>query len=89
MAGAALAGVPQGVRPDPAKAGPPVFAPPFLGGPDTVLAQIEAVREQVGMGRVELCITGVADATTHENVLRVIELAGQAIIPALHAADQA
>ena len=89
MAGAALAGVPQGVRPDPAKARPPVFAPPFLGGPETVLAQIEAVREQVGMGRVELCITGVADAATHERVLRAIELAGQAVIPALHAADQA
>jgi alkanesulfonate monooxygenase SsuD/methylene tetrahydromethanopterin reductase-like flavin-dependent oxidoreductase (luciferase family) len=89
MAGAALAGVPQGVRPDPAKARPPVFAPPFLGGPETVLAQIEAVREQVGMGRVELCITGVADATTHERVLRAIELAGHAVIPALHADDQA
>lgn len=89
LAGAAMAGLPQGVRPDPAKAPPVMFGPPFLGGPDTVLAQIEGIREQVGFGRVELNVTGVADAMSHENVLRSIKLIGETLIPALHAADQA
>jgi alkanesulfonate monooxygenase SsuD/methylene tetrahydromethanopterin reductase-like flavin-dependent oxidoreductase (luciferase family) len=82
--GAAMAGVPKGVPLDPAKAAPPVFGEPFLGNPDTVLAQIRALCDQVGAGRVELIVTGAAGAMSHENVVRSIRLMGETLIPALH-----
>jgi alkanesulfonate monooxygenase SsuD/methylene tetrahydromethanopterin reductase-like flavin-dependent oxidoreductase (luciferase family) len=88
-AGAAMAGVPQGVPLDPAKMAPPVFGEAFLGSPDTVLAQIRALCGQVGAGRVELIVTGTAGAMSHENVVRSIKLMGETLIPALHSDERA
>lgn len=84
-AGAAMAGVPKGTPIDPGKAPAPAFAPPFLGAPDTVLDQIRGVRDTVGMGRVELVVTGANGALSHEMVMRAIKLFGQTVVPALHA----
>jgi alkanesulfonate monooxygenase SsuD/methylene tetrahydromethanopterin reductase-like flavin-dependent oxidoreductase (luciferase family) len=83
-AAAAMAGVPKGVVPDMSKA-PAMFGPVFLGGPQTVLEQIQGTAGQIGMGRVELIITGAAAAMSHENVVRSIKIMGETLIPALHA----
>lgn len=84
IAGAAMAGVPKGVVPDPSKA-PNLFSPPWSGSPDTVLDLIRQAREQAGFGRAELIYTGFVNAMTHENVMRSIKLTGETLIPALHA----
>lgn len=87
LAGAALAGLPQGTPVDLSKAPPPFFGAPFLGSPETVLRQIRDAHTQIGMGRVELVLAGSAGTVGHEQVMRCIERAGQTIIPALHADD--
>lgn len=84
IAGAAMAGVPKGVVPDPSKA-PSLFGPVWAGGPQTVLDQIRQAGQQTGFGRVELIYTGFSNAMSHENVVRSIKLTGKALIPALHA----
>lgn len=86
-AGAAMAGVPKGVVPDMSKA-PALFAEPWIGSADTVLAGIHEVAQQVGFGRVELNFTGFGSAS-HESVLGTIEYAGEALLPSLHAAELA
>ena len=83
-AGAAMAGVPKGVVPDMSKA-PSMFGPVFVGGPETVLDQVRSTADRIGMGRVELIVTGAAAAMDHENVMRSIKLMGETLIPALHA----
>jgi hypothetical protein len=57
---------------------------PFVGSPETVLTQITDVRDQIGMGRIELAVMG---APRHEDVMRAIALVGETIVPALHADD--
>jgi alkanesulfonate monooxygenase SsuD/methylene tetrahydromethanopterin reductase-like flavin-dependent oxidoreductase (luciferase family) len=84
VAAAAMAGVPRGVTPDMSKA-PPMFGDPFIGSPGTVADQIRQTAGHVGMGRVELIVTGAAGAMSHENVVRSIKLMGETLIPALHA----
>lgn len=86
-AAAAMAGVPKGVPLDPSKAPASIYNAPFIGSPDTVLAQIKQLHERIGMGRVELLVTGAANAMSHENVIRSIKLIGQTLIPALHGID--
>jgi alkanesulfonate monooxygenase SsuD/methylene tetrahydromethanopterin reductase-like flavin-dependent oxidoreductase (luciferase family) len=83
-AGAAMAGVPKGVVPDMSKA-PSMFGPVYIGGPQTVLDQIRGTADHIGMGRIELIVTGAAAAMSHENVVRSIKLMGETLIPALHA----
>jgi alkanesulfonate monooxygenase SsuD/methylene tetrahydromethanopterin reductase-like flavin-dependent oxidoreductase (luciferase family) len=80
--GAALAGVPKGVVPDMSKA-PSLFGPPFIGGPQSVLDQIWAAKEHMGMGRVELVFNIPGSPGKHEFAMQAIKLAGQSLIPAL------
>lgn len=82
--GAALAGVPQGAAPDMSRV-PRQFDVPFVGGPQTVLDQIRTTAEQIGLGRVELAVSGAAGTLSHEQVMRSIMLMGEALVPALHA----
>ena len=83
--GAAMAGVPKGVPVDPAKAPQLSMAPPIVGGPQTVLAQIEALRDAVGIGRIELIVIGGASRLPHDMVLASLKLMGETVVPALHA----
>jgi hypothetical protein len=50
-----------------------------------VADQVRQTAGHVGMGRVELIVTGAAGAMSHENVVRSIKLMGETLIPALHA----
>jgi len=85
-AGAAMAGVPRGVKPDMSKA--PAMVPgmgSWSGSPTTVHSKIQEAHDLVDFGRVEFIITGFVDAMSHEKVMRSIELMGETIVPALHA----
>ncbi|MEV5843513.1 LLM class flavin-dependent oxidoreductase [Streptomyces sp. NPDC051985] len=81
-AAGAMAGVPKGVPLDPAMA--PTLGEPFRGSPESVLAQIRAAEEHLGMGRVELCVVVPSNCLTHEQVVRSIKLIGRELVPALH-----
>jgi hypothetical protein len=83
-AAAAMAGVPKGIVPDMSKA-PNLFGPVYLGSPQTVLDAIQATATTVGVGRVELILTGFVNAMSHENVIRSTKLIGETLIPELHA----
>ncbi|MPY55672.1 LLM class flavin-dependent oxidoreductase [Streptomyces spongiae] len=82
-AGAALAGAPKGAPLDPSMA--PKFGEPFLGSPETVLAQIREAERHIGMGRVEFAIVPPSNCLSHEQVIRCIKLIGRELVPVLHA----
>jgi alkanesulfonate monooxygenase SsuD/methylene tetrahydromethanopterin reductase-like flavin-dependent oxidoreductase (luciferase family) len=83
--GAALGGVPKGVKLDPSKAPPPmVVSDPFVGTPDEVVAKIADVRDVLGMGRVEVSV-GAINPIEHEMTMRCLKLVGDTMIDALHA----
>lgn len=83
--GAAMGGVPKGVAIDPTKAPPMTMAPPMIGGPATVLAEIGRIGEITGAGRIEIIVIGGESRLPHETVVSSLKLMGQTIVPALHA----
>jgi alkanesulfonate monooxygenase SsuD/methylene tetrahydromethanopterin reductase-like flavin-dependent oxidoreductase (luciferase family) len=85
--GAAMAGSPPGAAADPAKAPPLTFAPPIAGGPRTVLAQLRALRDVIGAGRVEVIVVGGEQRLPHDLVISSLKLMGETLVPALHAGE--
>ncbi len=89
--GAAGAGVGRGVRdesgltfPDgPPNMPPPPMVPaaPFVGSPDTVLAQMAEVHRILAPGRLELHVGLPINPIPHEETMRNIDLLGREVLP--------
>ncbi len=93
--GMAMAGIGRGqtdlsgleyANPTPPPASPLVPGPPFVGTPDTVIAQIKEIAEVVGAGRVEIHpgfpVTG---AIPTEAIRKMTAFMGREVIPTIHA----
>ena len=76
---AALRGAPRDSSGAPRKR--PPFGPGFVGSPQTVLTRIMRAHDQIGMGRVELIISG---QPSHDDVMAAIEQLGRTVVTALH-----
>jgi hypothetical protein len=60
------------------------MAPPITGSPQTALRQIGALRDMVGVGRIEIVVIGGAARFPHDTVLSSLKLMGETLVPALH-----
>lgn len=65
-------------------AGPGMF-PMAVGSPDTVFAQLEAAGKTLGLGRLEVILTG--QGMPEELSVSSLELFGKEVLPALHQVD--
>jgi len=52
----------------------------LVGGPDTVLTQIQSIRDQLGAGILDLSFLPVG----REKALRAIDLFGTKVLPRMH-----
>ena len=93
--GMAMAGIARGVpdksglamrEPTPPPASPLVPGPPFVGTPDTVIAQIKKVADTIGAGRVEVHAGfHVTAPIPTESTREMLTLMGREVIPTVHA----
>ncbi len=67
-------------------ASPLVPGPPFVGSPDSVIAQVRHVAEVIGAGRVEMHAGfPVTGAIPTEDTQQMLALMGREIVPTVHA----
>ena len=92
--GMAMAGIGRGApdlsglemrEPVPPPAPPLVPGPPFVGSPDSVIAQVQQVAETVGVGRVEIHAGfPVTGAIPTEDTQKMLALMGREVVPTVH-----